>query len=139
MTRARAAPSVPAQPAASGLVQRGRGVQGQYVYLLVFGPPTTERVERFGVKTPSDFTREQLNTLGLQAHAAAQVEFVEAAVFLEPHENGLPHLNKRRERAGRTKRGGSSARNAEFHGSFWLQARVTAERRSNPFSGTFMY
>ena len=86
----------------NGPPQHGRGVQGQYVYWLTFAHPTQESVERFGLKTPTDFydatqswvlAREEFTTLVVNAHAAEQVELVEAACFLEPHENGQPHLN----------------------------------------------
>ena len=77
----------------NGPAQHGRGVQGQYVYWLTFSHPKPETVERFGVKTPAEFTREEFTTLVVDAHAAVEVELVEAACFLEPHENGQPHLN----------------------------------------------
>ena len=89
-----AAPAPPdATIAPTGPNQRGRGVQGQYAYLIVFAHPTPENVQKLGLKTPSDFAKPQFRALVLECHAACDVELVETAGFQELHSNGLPHLN----------------------------------------------
>ena len=77
----------------SGPPQRGRGVHGQYVYLIVFSHPHEETVRRLQLRTPADFTRESFRALSVESHAAAGVEVVETAAFAERHTNGEVHLN----------------------------------------------
>ena len=55
-------------PAFEGPGQHGRGVRGQYVYLVVFNCPKPDVVERFGARSPAEFSREAFNTLVVQAH-----------------------------------------------------------------------
>ncbi|CAK0903598.1 unnamed protein product [Prorocentrum cordatum] len=74
-----------------GPPQQGRGAKGQYVYWITQAHPKPETVERLGLKTPSDFTREEFNAMVVQVHTASGVTLEETATFREPHENGLPH------------------------------------------------
>lgn len=88
----------PAAPAlqdvsSSGPPQSGRGCKGQYVYWITQSHPKPETVERLGLKTPSDFTRQEWNDLVVKVHTASGVTLEETATFREPHENGLPHNN----------------------------------------------
>ena len=76
-----------------GPLQRGRGVNGQYVYWIVMAMPTPETVQARGVKTPRDFDRTSFREVVVAAHTFCNVELVETACFLEPHANGEPHLN----------------------------------------------
>ncbi len=77
----------------TGPLQRGRGVQGQYVYWITQAHPKPETVQRLGLKTPGDFTREEFGKLMVKAHKEMGVDLVETACFLEPHSNGLKHHN----------------------------------------------
>ena len=76
-----------------GPAQRGRGVHGQYVYLIVFSHPTDEAVAAQQLRRPADFTRTSFRDLVIEAHAAAGVELCETAAFAEQHQNGEVHLN----------------------------------------------
>jgi hypothetical protein len=76
-----------------GPAQQGRGCNGQYVYSIVMSHPRPETVQRLGLKTPADFDRESFRALVVACHGTVGVELVETACFLEPHANGLPHLN----------------------------------------------
>ena len=77
----------------TGPLQKGRGVQGQYVYWITMSHPLDETVARLGLKVPGDFSREEFSKLVVEAHAANNIELVETVVFLEPHANGLKHHN----------------------------------------------
>lgn len=83
----------PANLLSDGPVQQGRGCNGQYVYWIVMSHPRPETVQRLGLKTPADFDRDSFRELVVTCHETAGVEVVETACFLEPHANGLPHLN----------------------------------------------
>lgn len=71
----------------------------QYCWWLTFSAPYPATVERFGLKSPAEFTRQEFLDVVKAAHAAAGVELEEAAVFLELHArvddqgNRVPHLN----------------------------------------------
>ena len=82
-----------ADRAPTGPAQRGRGVHGQYVYLIVFSHPTDEAVASLQLRKPSDFTRTSFRELVVEAHAAEGVELCETAAFVEQHANGHEHLN----------------------------------------------
>ena len=43
----------------TGPQQQGRGKTGQYVYWIVMAQPTPEAIQRLGLRTPSEFTREE--------------------------------------------------------------------------------
>ena len=72
--------------------QRGRGVQGQYVYLLVFSYPTPAATERLSLKIPAAFSKAGLKDLVLECHTAAQVDLVEIACCRDLRSNGLSGL-----------------------------------------------
>ena len=44
----------------SGPAQNGRGIHGQYVYLIVFSHPTDAEVQQHGLRRPSEFTKTPL-------------------------------------------------------------------------------
>ena len=73
--------------------QRGRGVQGQYVYWICMAHPMPETVEKLGLKVPSDFDRHSFSQLVVKAHGECDIEIIETACFLEPHASGLMHHN----------------------------------------------
>ena len=77
----------------NGPPQRGRGVNGQYVYWITMSHPTVETVQSLGVKTPAEFTRESFAELIVQAHKSCSINIVAPAILLELHANGNPHLN----------------------------------------------
>ena len=45
----------------SGPPQRGRGVQGQYVYWITMFDSKEETVRRLGLEVPTDFSREEFS------------------------------------------------------------------------------
>ena len=45
----------------SGPPQRGRGVQGQYVYWITMFHSKEETVRRLGLEVPTDFSREEFS------------------------------------------------------------------------------
>ena len=55
--------------------------------------PKEATVQRLGLSTPADFTRESFGNLIVKAHADCEIEIAEAVCFLEPHANGELHLN----------------------------------------------
>lgn len=63
------------------------------MYWITQAHPKPETVERLGLKTPADFTREEFSALVVQVHTACGVTLEETATFRELHENGLPHNN----------------------------------------------
>ena len=77
----------------TGPDQTGRGKPGQYVYWIVFSHPTEDSIQRLGLRTPAEFTRDLFSQLMVQVHKDCSVQLVEAANFLEPHASGKPHLN----------------------------------------------
>jgi len=81
-----------ADPDLEGPPQRGRGVQGQYVYAIVMVQPTAQVVAR-GMKQPSDFTRSSFNEMIVKCHTDCDKTLVETATFQEPHANGDMHFN----------------------------------------------
>ena len=86
---------------ASGPVQHGRGVKGQFVYRITQSVPTLEVVERLGLRLPAEFTRAAFSTLVVDAHAACGEEVLETACFEEPHANEEVHNNNLLVRARR--------------------------------------
>ena len=46
-----------------------------------------------GLKKPSEFSREGFIELGVKVHRECGIDVVEAICFLEPHEDGQPHMN----------------------------------------------
>ena len=81
-----------ALPVLEGPQQRGRGVQGQYVYAIVMVQPTAQVVAR-GMKQPSDFTRTTFNDMIVKCLAECHKTVVETATFQEPHASGDMHVN----------------------------------------------
>ena len=77
----------------TGPNQKGRGVQGQYVYWITMSHPKPETVANLGIKVPSDFDRESFSKLMVKAHKEEDIEIVETVAFLEPHASGLKHHN----------------------------------------------
>lgn len=75
-----------------GPLQRGSGVQGQYVYALIMVQPTEEVLAR-GVKKPSDFDRITFREMCVKCLSECGVQAIETACFQEPHGNGEPHMN----------------------------------------------
>ena len=73
--------------------QQGRGRPGQYVYWITMAHPSQATIARLGIKAPSDLTRDSFRSLVVARHTACGVHLVETVCFLEPHANGLPHLN----------------------------------------------
>ena len=73
--------------------QTGRGAHGQYVYWITMSHPRPETVQQLGLRTPAEFDRQTFRELVVTCHERARVEIVETACFIEPHANGLPHLN----------------------------------------------
>ena len=71
----------------------------QYCWWITFAHPYQETVERLQLKTPNDFTRGTFLELIKSVYAAAGLNLMEVAVFLEPHQrtddagNRLLHLN----------------------------------------------
>ena len=55
--------------------------------------PNPETVARLGLKVPSDFDRASFSELMVKAHGECNIDIIETATFLEPHESGLMHLN----------------------------------------------
>lgn len=72
----------------TGTPQRGRGVQGQYVYWITMARPKQETLDRLGLKAPENYTREEFSQLVVKAHRECEVEVIETSCFLEPHTNG---------------------------------------------------
>ena len=89
-------PTGPAEPQNSARAGKARR---QYCWWLTFSYPYQETVVRLGLKTPDDFTREELLEVIKFATAKAKWKLVEAAFFLEYHQRTdavgrrLPHLN----------------------------------------------
>jgi hypothetical protein len=83
----------PVNLTSDGPEQKGRGCNGQYVYWIVMSHPLPDTVQRLGLKTPADFDHDSFRVLVVAAHETVGVELVETACFVEPHANGLPHLN----------------------------------------------
>ena len=77
----------------AGPLQHGRGVQGQYVYAIIFPQPTVEVLATHDLKQPSDFDGQAFRELIVKCHAECDVTLVETAFFKEPHANGDFHLN----------------------------------------------
>ena len=75
----------------SGPDQRGSGNKGQYVYWITFPHPKDEHLP--SMKAPSAFSRQEFRDLILQVHTDCSKKILETVVFLEPHQNGKPHLN----------------------------------------------
>jgi len=71
----------------------------QYCWWITLSYPLPETVERLGLKTPDDFTREQWLEIVRSAHDQARVQLEEVDVSLEQHMRTdgagrrLPHLN----------------------------------------------
>ena len=55
--------------------------------------PKPETVAAHDIKLPTDFDHNRFIALGIQVHRDCGVDLVEVACFLEPHEDGQPHLN----------------------------------------------
>ena len=78
---------------------RARRAGSTYCWWITLSYPLPETVERLGLKTPDDFTREQWLETVRSAHDQARVQLEEVAVFLELHMRTdgagrrLPHLN----------------------------------------------
>ena len=68
-------PAPAVQPA--GPLQRGRGVQGHYVYWITMPNPLPETVASCGVRRPSEYTRQEFTALGVAVHAACGMELLE--------------------------------------------------------------
>ena len=77
-----------------GPPQKGRGVQGQYMYAIAMSQPTPEVLQR-GVKQPSDFDRVSFRELLVQCHVECDVAVIETACFRESHANGVFHLHSK--------------------------------------------
>jgi hypothetical protein len=90
-----ATPVVLEEDTPTGPAQRGRGVQGQYVYWVVQVYPKPETIARLGLKTPDDFDREAFRELIVKVHEEcfSGLKVFETKSFREPHENGQPHNN----------------------------------------------
>ena len=76
-----------------GPSQRGRGVQGQYVYWICQAYPLPATVSAHGIKTPDDFDADSFRGVVIEAHAHCNITIIETCFFKEPHSNGKPHLN----------------------------------------------
>ena len=74
--------------APTGPNQRGDGVQGQYVYALIFPQPTPEIMTQTGVKQPGDCDHITFREMGVKCLAGLDITVVETACFQEPHANG---------------------------------------------------
>lgn len=77
----------------TGPDQSGRGNNGQYVYWIVFAHPTDSSIQRLGLRSPAEFTRNAFSQLAVQVHKDCGVHILETANFLELHASGKPHLN----------------------------------------------
>ena len=77
----------------SGPPQRGSGVKGQYVYWITMVQPTAEVVDRWGLRRPEEFSREEFGKFIVKAHKECDIAVVETACFMEPHASGKPHHN----------------------------------------------
>jgi len=55
--------------------------------------PTAATVTAHGVRTPREFNRVEFIALGVTVHRECDIELEEVACFMEPHEDGSPHLN----------------------------------------------
>ena len=117
------------ETAPTGPVQRGRGVHGQYVYLIVFSHPTDEAVAAQQLQRPSDFTRASFRELVIEAHAAAGVQLCETAAFEEQHQNGHVHLNLlvRSPTQYRWKEPAAQLRNRRVHVDFAAHIKTWSE------------
>ena len=71
---------VPAAP-----LQHGRGVQGQYVYAIIFPQPTAEVLATHDLKRSSEFDGQTFRELIVKCHAECDVTLVETVFFKEPH------------------------------------------------------
>jgi len=78
-------------PAGPG--QTGRGCNGQYVYWITMVQPTAEVVDRWGLRRPEEFSREEFGKFIVKAHKECDIAVVETACFMEPHASGKPHHN----------------------------------------------
>ena len=76
-----------------GPPQVGRGVRGQYCYWITMPMLRQEDLLTHGLKKPSEFSREGFIELGVKVHRECGIDVVEAICFLEPHEDGQPHMN----------------------------------------------
>ena len=90
---AAAAAATPPDGTPTGPLQKGRGVQGQYVYWITMAHPKPETVAKLGLRVPTDFDRGSFSELMVQAHAQENIVIVETISFLEPHASGLKHHN----------------------------------------------
>ena len=93
-----AAPDQPTGPRDTAATRAGRA-RRQYCWWVTFAYPLPDTVQRLGLKTPDNFTRQSWLEAVRTAHEKARVKLDEAAVFLERHQRTdgtgrrLPHLN----------------------------------------------